>query len=69
LKLKLQAELEDVEKLGLLYQQVQGMEGYEVERVLYPIWGKVEKLAALARKAEGKRKALLEALLAKISAT
>ena len=64
LKLKLQAELEDVEKLGLLYQQVQGMEGYEVERVLYPIWGKVEKLAALARKAEGKRKALLEGLLA-----
>ena len=40
------------------------MEGYEVERVLYPIWGKVEKLAALARKAEGKRKALLEGLLA-----
>ncbi|WP_300753492.1 DUF6138 family protein [Janthinobacterium sp.] len=69
LKLKLQAELDDVEKLGLLYQQVQSLESHEVERVLYPIWGKVEKLTALARKAQGKRKALLEALLAKINAT
>ncbi|WP_311735199.1 DUF6138 family protein [Janthinobacterium sp. S3M3] len=69
LKLKLQAELEDLEKLGLLYQQVQGLESHEVERVLYPIWGKVEKLAALARKAEGKRRELLEALLARINAS
>src|SRR5450830_255098 len=69
LKLKLQAELEDAEKLGLLYQQVQGLESHEVERMLYPIWGKVEKLAALARKAEGKRRELLEALLARINAT
>lgn len=69
LKLKLQAELDDVEKLGLLYQQVQALESHEVERVLYPIWGKLEKLATLARKAEGKRKELLEALLARINAT
>ncbi|MFZ4877606.1 DUF6138 family protein [Janthinobacterium sp. Mn2066] len=67
LKLKLQAELDDVEKLDLLYQQVQSLESHEVERVLYPIWGKAEKLAALARKAQGKRKELLETLLAKIN--
>ncbi|OAX51088.1 DUF6138 family protein [Paenibacillus sp. AD87] len=63
LKLKIQPELEDEEKLELLVQSLQGMETYEVERALYPIWGKVEKLATLARKADGKRKELLLELL------
>ncbi|MFS0873583.1 DUF6138 family protein [Paenibacillus xylanilyticus] len=63
LKLKIQPELENEEKLALYVQQIKGLETYEVERVLYPIWGKVEKLAALARKAEGKRKELLLELL------
>ncbi|MGF9700426.1 DUF6138 family protein [Paenibacillus sp. MABNR03] len=63
LKLKIQPELENEEKLALYVQQISGLEKYEVERVLYPIWGKVEKLAALARKAEGKRKELLLELL------
>ncbi|MDR9749082.1 DUF6138 family protein [Paenibacillus taichungensis] len=63
LKLKIQAELEDEEKLELLFQSLQGLESYEVEHVLYPIWGKVEKLATLARKAEGRRKELLLELL------
>nr|WP_154896667.1 DUF6138 family protein [Paenibacillus xylanexedens] len=63
LKLKLQSELESEEKLALMVQQISSLETYEVERVIYPIWGKVEKLAGLARKAEGKRKELLLDLL------
>ncbi|MET3939852.1 hypothetical protein ABIC22_002664 [Paenibacillus sp. PvP094] len=63
LKLKIQPELENDEKLALMVKQINGLETYEVERVIYPIWGKVEKLAGLARKAEGKRKELLLDLL------
>lgn len=63
LKLKIQPELENEEKLELLVRSLQGLETYEVEHVLYPIWGKVEKLATLARKAEGRRKELLLELL------
>ena len=66
-KVKIQAELEDLEKLELFCQQLQGLEGYLVEHMLYPIWGKLEKLAALARKAEGRRRELLLALLAAAS--
>ncbi|PHV28705.1 hypothetical protein CSQ93_05905 [Janthinobacterium sp. BJB426] len=62
-KVKIQAELEDVEKLELFCQQLQGLEGYLVEHMLYPVWGKLEKLATLARKAQGRRKELLLALL------
>ena len=68
-KVKIQAELEEVEKLELFYQQLQGLEGYLVEHMLYPVWGKLEKLAALARKAEGRRKELLLALLKAASKT
>ena len=63
LKLKIQLELENEEKLALMVQQINGLETYEVERVIYPIWGKMEKLAGLARKAEGKRKELLLEIL------
>ncbi|WP_405154016.1 DUF6138 family protein [Paenibacillus sp. FSL K6-0108] len=63
LKLKIQPELEDEAKLELLVQSLQGLKSYEVEHVLYPIWGKVEKLATMARKAEGRRKELLLELL------
>lgn len=66
-KVRIQAELEEVEKLELFCQQLQGLEGYLVEHMLYPVWGKLEKLAALARKAEGRRKELLLALLAAAS--
>lgn len=62
-KVKIQVELEDVEKLELFCQQLQGLEGYLLEHMLYPIWGKLEKLATLARKADGRRKQLLLALL------
>lgn len=68
-KVKIQAELEDVEKLELFCQQLQGLEGYLVEHMLYPVWGKLEKLAALARKAQGRRKELLLALLEAASKT
>ena len=68
-KVKIQAELEDVEKLELFCQQVQGLEGYLVEHMLYPVWGKLEKLATLARKADGRRKELLLALLEAASKT
>lgn len=63
LKLKIQPELENEEKLALMVQQINRLKTYEVERVIYPIWGKAEKLAGLARKAEGKRKELLLELL------
>ena len=62
-KVKIQAELDEVEKLELFCQQLQGLDGYLVEHMLYPVWGKLEKLAALARKAQGRRKELLLALL------
>lgn len=63
LKLKIQPELENEEILELLVRQIQELEHYEAERVLYPIFGKVEKLSTLARKAEGRRKELLMELL------
>lgn len=66
-KVKIQAELEEVEKLELFCQQLQGLEGYLIEHMLYPVWGKLEKLATLARKADGRRKELLLALLAAAS--
>ncbi|NEW07310.1 hypothetical protein GK047_14990 [Paenibacillus sp. SYP-B3998] len=63
LKLKIQLELESEDKLSLLVQHVEALTDYEAERVLYPIWGKSEKLAALARKAQEPRKELLLRLL------
>ncbi|WP_219115754.1 DUF6138 family protein [Janthinobacterium sp. UMAB-56] len=66
-KVRIQAQLEEVETLELFCQQLQGLDGYLVEHMLYPIWGKLEKLAALARKAQGRRKELLLALLAAAS--
>lgn len=63
LKLKIQSELENEEILEQLVRQIQELEHYEAERVLYPIFGKLEKLTTLARKAEGRRKELLLELL------
>ncbi|WP_434749340.1 DUF6138 family protein [Paenibacillus amylolyticus] len=59
LKLKLLPEFEQNEKLEWLLGQVEELESHEVQRVLYPIFGKPEKLVAMARKADGKRKELL----------
>ncbi|MGG4106928.1 DUF6138 family protein [Paenibacillus lautus] len=63
LKLKIQPELESEDKLLLFVQQIETLSDDEAERVLYPIWGKLEKLAALARKAQESRKELLLRLL------
>lgn len=63
LKLKIQPELESEDKLLLLVKQVEALPKYEIERVLYPIWGKAEKWVALARKARPPRKELLLRLL------
>ncbi|KOP65850.1 hypothetical protein AMS62_11780 [Bacillus sp. FJAT-18019] len=63
LKLKIQPELESEDKLSIFVQQIETLSDDEAERVLYPIWGKLEKLAALARKAQESRKELLLRLL------
>ncbi|WP_409176437.1 DUF6138 family protein [Brevibacillus fortis] len=63
LKLKIQQELESEDKLSLFVQQIETLSDDEAERVLYPIWGKAEKLAALARKERGPRKELIIRLL------
>ncbi|OPA72976.1 hypothetical protein BVG16_30915 [Paenibacillus selenitireducens] len=63
LKLKIQPELESEDKLSLLVQHIETLSDDEAERVLYPIWGKVEKLVALSRKAQEPRKELLLRLL------
>ncbi|TQR34800.1 DUF6138 family protein [Brevibacillus brevis] len=63
LKLKIQPELESEDKLSLFVQQIETLSDDEAERVLYPIWGKVEKLAVLARKAQGPHKELIIRLL------
>ncbi|MBR2563741.1 MAG: hypothetical protein IKE29_03885 [Paenibacillus sp.] len=63
LKLKIQQELENDETLELLVRQIQSLKHYEAAHVIYPIFGKVEKLATLARKAGGRRKELLLELL------
>nr|WP_314630907.1 DUF6138 family protein [uncultured Janthinobacterium sp.] len=63
-KVKVQAAFEDADALACLCQQLQGLEDYLVQHVLYAIWGKPEKLAALARKAQGRRRELLLALIA-----
>ena len=63
-KVKVQAAFEDADALACLCQQLLGLEDYLVQHVLYAIWGKPEKLAALARKAQGRRRELLLALIA-----
>ena len=63
-KVKVQAAFEDADTLACLCQQLLGLEDYLVQHVLYAIWGKPEKLAALARKAQGRRRELLLALIA-----
>ena len=56
LKLKLLPEFEQDEKLECLLEQVQEMESYEVQRVLYPILARWRNwLHMLARRRETKR--------------
>ena len=63
-KLKIAPAFDDDAVLELLHRQLQGLAAHEVEQVLRAIWGKPEKLAALARKAHGRRQELLGSLSA-----
>lgn len=64
LKLKAAPAFEDEALLAGLAALCQERPAYEIEKVLYAIWGKPDKLAALARKAQGRRQQLLQTLLA-----
>lgn len=64
-RLKLAAFFEDDALLAQLVTLCAGLQPYEVEHVLYLIWGKADKLAALARKAGGARQQQLQTLLAR----
>jgi hypothetical protein len=63
-KLKIAPAFDDDALLELLYRQLQGLAAHEVEQVLQAVWGKPEKLAALTRKARGRRQELLGSLSA-----
>lgn len=63
-KLKIAPAFDDDAVLELLHRQLQGLAAHEMEQVLRAIWGKPEKLAALARKAQGRRQELLASLSA-----
>ncbi|MDR0267297.1 DUF6138 family protein [Paenibacillus sp.] len=63
LKLKIQPELENEDKLSLFVQHIEALSDDEAELALYPIWGEAKKLIALARKAQEPRKELLIRLL------
>ena len=63
-KLKIAPAFDDDALLELLHRQLQGLAAHEMEQVLRAIWGKPEKLAALARKAQGRRQELLGSLSA-----
>lgn len=62
-RLKLAPQFDDEASLALLCGQFKGWDSHEVEHVAYLIWGKSEKLAALARKATGRRKELLSGFM------
>lgn len=61
-KVKIAPAFDDDALLELLYRQLQGLAACAVDHVLQAIWGKPEKLAALARKAQGGRQELLSSL-------
>lgn len=63
LKLKMTRELENVGLLRLLLDQVHGLHYYQVEHLVYLIWGGKNKLQKLADKAEGEQKQYLAGLI------
>nr|WP_151737022.1 DUF6138 family protein [Paenibacillus tengchongensis] len=60
LKLKLSGAFEDEKLLGLLLHTVRGLECYQVEHLVYVIWGGTDKLKKLADQAGGQQQGLLE---------
>lgn len=63
LKLKIKEELQDGELLRLLFHQVRSLNYYQVEHLVYLIWGGSDKLKKLADKAEGDKKQYLTGLI------
>jgi len=55
MKVKIKDEMEDEMHLRLLFDQVRGLQDYEVEHIVYLIWGGTDKLKKIAAKAKGDR--------------
>ncbi|NEN81877.1 DUF6138 family protein [Paenibacillus elgii] len=63
IKLKIKPAMEEEAHARLLLDTVNGLQSYEVEHIVYTIWGGVEKLKAIAAKAKGEKAALLSELV------
>ncbi|GKW21423.1 hypothetical protein PEC302107_31520 [Pectobacterium araliae] len=63
LKLNMLPALEDDVLFGQLVEEVRMREPAVIEHILYLIWGNAKKLAALVKKSEAKRGALLTSLI------
>ncbi|MFB6363335.1 DUF6138 family protein [Paenibacillus elgii] len=64
IKLKIKPAMEEEANARLLLDHISGLQPYEVQRIIYPIWGGVEKLKAAAAKAKkGEKAALLSELV------
>ncbi|WP_036672113.1 DUF6138 family protein, partial [Paenibacillus sp. HGF5] len=55
MKLKIQSDMEHDLNVRLLLDQVRGLPYYQVEHIVYLIWGGTDKLKKIAAKAEGER--------------
>lgn len=55
MKMKIQSDMEHGLNVRLLLDQVRGLPYYQVERIVYLIWGGTDKLKKIAAKAEGER--------------
>ncbi|WP_409158458.1 DUF6138 family protein [Pectobacterium sp. B2J-2] len=63
LKLNIVPALEDDALFEQLVEEVRGREPAVIEQILYHIWGNTKKIAALVKKSEAKRGALLTSLI------
>lgn len=55
MKLKIQSDMETDVNVKLLLDQVRGLPYYQVEHIVYLVWGGTDKLKKIATKAEGER--------------
>lgn len=55
MKLKIQSDMENDLNVKLLLDQVRGLLYYQVEHIVYLIWGGTDKLKKIAAKADGER--------------
>lgn len=63
LKLKLQPQLEDETILHLVAAQFSGLPDYTAEHILYLLWGKLDKIEKLAKKADSEKQPLFNLML------